>query len=983
MIRPSRWSIQTMLGWLIGSIGFLLIAVSVETLADAGGKYMSGRRIAALSVISKPLLTSLIAARVERGTIANALLGDEPADEPSLDVIAGARQTADETYAEAMRGLEEIDLASVSELVDKLRSTHSAAAALRDRSDAAIRLPKPLRNKDIARDEPPVFQLWVDATLAVSEFVEPAMMLTDPKIDQLLSVKRAAWAVRSYAGLTMNKSEATVSSRQAWTVPEALTIAEYRGQAVQAWSIISAAAAKKDAPFEIINAVARAEREFLFYFNGELKGYLDTLADGRLLDIGFAELQRRNTVAAVAIADVAKTALSVMVDTADSEMRWASALLILHAATLIAAVSFVAGCHLILRRRICRPLLAMTSTMRRLADRDVDVDIPGTGRSDEIGLMASAMQVFKDNIIEALAVGQVRELADRELRTQNVRFAAALGSMSHALGMFDAHDRLVVWNEQLGEILSVPGSTITLGITIDELLAILGGASSLSVADTAAIHDTIVRLRSRGGRATQIQELADGRRLSVNLAPIEDEGWLVTLEDTTAQRLVEARIAHMAHHDALTGLANRLLFHEHLGDAVARARRGYSYAVMYLDLDHFKAVNDTLGHPAGDALLREVTQRLNGQVREIDMVARLGGDEFAILYPINQPSDSTAIAKRIIDAISTPYEINGHRVIIGTSIGIAIVPDDGDDVDDIMKNADMALYRSKADGRGRYRFFEAEMDAQMQARRSLDLDLRIALAENQFSVFYQPLIRIADRSVCGFEALVRWWHPQRGMVSPADFIPMAEETGLIVPLGRWVLRQACADAASWPGDPKVAVNLSPVQFGSHSLVADVAAALADAGLQASRLELEITETAMLADTDAVLLILHQLRDLGLSIALDDFGTGYSSLSYLQRFPFGKVKIDRSFVAKLGRGGDSDTIVAAVVDLCGRLGMVTTAEGIETAEQLDRLESLHCVEGQGYLFSQPRPSAEVAAMLARAAKRPVAAAPRAARTAHLG
>jgi EAL domain-containing protein (putative c-di-GMP-specific phosphodiesterase class I) len=283
----------------------------------------------------------------------------------------------------------------------------------------------------------------------------------------------------------------------------------------------------------------------------------------------------------------------------------------------------------------------------------------------------------------------------------------------------------------------------------------------------------------------------------------------------------------------------------------------------------------------------------------------------------------------------------------------------------------MALYRSKADGRGRYQFFEADMNARMQARRTLDLDLRKALADGEFRLFYQPLINIATRSVCGFEALVRWQHPERGMVLPADFIPLAEEIGLVVPLGKWVLQQACADAATWPHHLKVAVNLSPVQFGCHTLVKDVAAALAAAGLAARRLELEITETAMLADTDAVLVILHQLRDLGLSIALDDFGTGYSSLSYLQRFPFHKVKIDRSFVAKLGQGGDTDTIVAAVLDLCQQLGMSTIGEGVETTAQLQHLASLHCVEAQGYLFSRPRPARDVAEMLTHLAQRELA------------
>jgi predicted signal transduction protein with EAL and GGDEF domain len=301
-------------------------------------------------------------------------------------------------------------------------------------------------------------------------------------------------------------------------------------------------------------------------------------------------------------------------------------------------------------------------------------------------------------------------------------------------------------------------------------------------------------------------------------------------------------------------------------------------------------------------------------------------------------------------------------VIIGTSIGIAIVPDDGDDADLLMKNADMALYRSKADGRGRYRMFEPEMDALMQARRTLDLDLRNALVGHEFRLFYQPLINIATRTVCGFEALLRWMHPTRGLLSPIDFIPLAEETGLIIPLGEWALRQACADAATWPGDLKVAVNLSPLQFGSQVLVEDVEAALRDSGLDPRSLELEITETAMFADTDTVLATLHQLRDLGVRIALDDFGTGYSSLSYLQRFPFSKVKIDRSFVACLGEGGNNDTIVAALVDLCDRLGMATTGEGVETTAQLDRLAALNCTEAQGYFFSRPRPGSQVDVML---------------------
>jgi diguanylate cyclase (GGDEF)-like protein len=576
-------------------------------------------------------------------------------------------------------------------------------------------------------------------------------------------------------------------------------------------------------------------------------------------------------------------------------------------------------------------------------------------------LLADARAAQHDAEAE-LALGRERERADRKLHIQAARFGAALGNMSEVLCMFDAGDSLLVGNDRLAAILGLPASSIAPGTTINDMRALLAGTSGLLSDDLEQLHSLILRLRSAGERASRALDMADGRRLAVNFAPMDNDSWLVTLEDISEQRRSEARIEHMAHHDALTGLANRLLFHSRLEEAMARCRRGERFAVLYLDLDHFKAVNDTLGHPAGDALLCEVTQRLKLQVREIDTVARLGGDEFAILHAIIQPSDSTALAERLIDTISEAYEINGHRVIIGSSIGIAIAPDDGEQVDEVMKNADMALYQSKADGRGRYQFFEAAMDARMQARRTLELALHKALTDGEFTVFYQPFVNLATRSVCGFEALLRWRHPERGLLSPAEFIPLAEEIGLIVPLGKWVLRQACLDAATWPGNLKVAVNLSPVQFGSQTLVEDIAAALADSALAPDRLELEITETAMLADTDAVLITLYQLRDLGLEIALDDFGTGYSSLSYLQRFPFSKIKIDRSFVGGVGEAGDSDTIVAALIDLCGRLGMMTTGEGVETSAQLGRLAALKCTQAQGYLLSPARPASEVEEML---------------------
>ncbi|MDO9713387.1 bifunctional diguanylate cyclase/phosphodiesterase [Paracraurococcus lichenis] len=433
--------------------------------------------------------------------------------------------------------------------------------------------------------------------------------------------------------------------------------------------------------------------------------------------------------------------------------------------------------------------------------------------------------------------------------------------------------------------------------------------------------------------------------------------------DVTERREAELRIAHLAHHDALTGLPNRVLFRDRLNDALARARRNEGFAVLYLDLDRFKEVNDTLGHPVGDALLRAVTARLQAELRETDTLARLGGDEFAVIQAsLDQPRDATTLARRLVEVISAPFLLDGHQMVIGTSVGISLCPTDGFDPDALLKGADMALYRAKAEGRGRWRFFEPEMDARMQLRRTLELDLRRALAMSEFEVFYQPIVNIDTRRVSGLEALLRWRHPERGLVPPDDFIPLAEEIGLILPIGEWVLAQACCDAATWPGAPKVAVNLSPVQFAGRGLVEAVAAALAQSGLAPARLELEITETVLLQDTEATLATLHRLKALGVRIAMDDFGTGYSSLSYLQRFPFDKVKIDRSFTRELGNSRQSNAIVQAVTDLCAGLEMTTTAEGVETEAQLAVLRRRGCSEAQGYLFSKPKPAEEVRVVL---------------------
>jgi diguanylate cyclase (GGDEF)-like protein len=458
-----------------------------------------------------------------------------------------------------------------------------------------------------------------------------------------------------------------------------------------------------------------------------------------------------------------------------------------------------------------------------------------------------------------------------------------------------------------------------------------------------------------------IRATRDGRTISVLHQPLVGGGSLSTHEDITARRKAEAQIAHMAHHDALTDLPNRVLFQEYLVKALESVSRE-KLAVFCIDLDRFKVVNDMLGHPIGDALLRGVGDRLQASARPTDLVPRIGGDEFAIVQTgTEQPLGATALATRLIAEIAKPFELDGHHVEIGASVGISIAPDDGNDPDKLLKNADMALYRAKIDGRDSYRFFEPDMDARMQARRTMEIDLRRALTIGEFEVYYQPLITLKTEKISGFEALLRWHHPERGMVPPLEFIPVAEEIGLIGQIGAWVLKQACLEAAKWPDDIHIAVNLSPAQFRDRAVVLDVVAALGVSGLPAHRLEIEITESVLLQDTQSNLAILGELRDLGVGISMDDFGTGYSSLAYLQKFSFHKIKIDRSFVSELERP-ESIAIIRAVMGLGNSLGMKTTAEGVETEEQLETLKKEGCTEVQGYLFSKPVPAAQAALLL---------------------
>jgi diguanylate cyclase (GGDEF)-like protein len=565
--------------------------------------------------------------------------------------------------------------------------------------------------------------------------------------------------------------------------------------------------------------------------------------------------------------------------------------------------------------------------------------------------------------IAGVLIAIVRKLleqhrASRErLTLEKLRLDRAVNNMTQGLLLFDAGQRLVVCNQRYIEMYSLSADVVKPGCSFHDIIVHRKATGSFN----GDIDDYVGRvLRDIHMRNSMVIETANGRSIQILNEPLADGGWVATHEDITERRRTEERITHLAHYDALTDLPNRTMFHEHLREKLATIVDGEELAVHYIDIDEFKGVNDALGHLVGDELLKSVAASLSRCAGPADFVARLGGDEFAIVQSavtsLDQVNDLVA---RVFDAIRTPFDCMGHHLTADASIGIALAPGHGTALDQILKNADMAMYAAKASGRRTYRFFEPEMDAKVHERRQLEIDLRHAIAkggrEGGLEVYYQPCLSLKDDRITGCEALVRWRHPERGMVSPAEFIPIAEDTGLINEIGEWVLATACRDAAAWPDDIRLAVNVSPVQFKSGTLALKIMSALANSNLPASRLELEITEAVLIRDDDAALAILHQLRAIGVRIALDDFGTGYSSLSYLHRFPFDKIKIDRCFVSDIAGPDGSASIVQAVVNLAAARRMTTTAEGVETEEQQRLLRTLGCSEMQGYLFSAAKPA----------------------------
>ena len=534
-----------------------------------------------------------------------------------------------------------------------------------------------------------------------------------------------------------------------------------------------------------------------------------------------------------------------------------------------------------------------------------------------------------------------------------------LDNITQGVTFFDRDQRLLISNRRYGEIYRLTTGQTRSGSTLSDILD-WRIASNTFVAMTK--EDYLARRARSVAAGTPfdvVDSLGDGRTVAMHYQPLDDGGWVATHEDITERRQTEASLAFMAQHDALTELPNRTLFRERLEQAIASAASGSVCALLCLDLDRFKVINDTLGHPVGDALLCAVAGRLLAASRTTDTVARLGGDEFAIVQAgLTTPEQAAMLADRILELFRQPFQIDGNRMVVAISIGIAIASDASVTSETLLKNADIALYIAKSQGRGTYRFFQPDMDARVRELRAVEMELRNAKLTEDFELHFQPILDLRTETVVGFEALLRWNHPVRGQISPLDFIPIAEETGLIIPIGDWVLRAACQAAATWPADIDVAINLSAVQFGGVRLFDSVQQALAESGLPPTRLVLEITELVLMQHSDDRLVSLHRLRALGIRIALDDFGTGFSSLSYLRSFPFDKIKIDKSFIRDVDTNKDLTVIVAAIIGLAGSFGMTTVAEGVETDQQLAMLREQGCRRVQGNLFSRPVRAAQV-------------------------
>lgn len=545
---------------------------------------------------------------------------------------------------------------------------------------------------------------------------------------------------------------------------------------------------------------------------------------------------------------------------------------------------------------------------------------------------------------------QELETSRQVLGSYSACFDTVMDHLSMGMAMFDSQSRLILANNKLRDLLKLRQEEHLPGLTIADLSELFVQRLGALASGHSRIESIAALAKSSSKRSLNLI-FATGQVLKITHSLVSTGGFVHTFEDVTERRRAEATASHLASHDVLTGLPNRRLLKQHIQVSLSDAKA--KCAVLCVDLDRFKSVNDTLGHAGGDALLVEVSKRLRHCVPAGDTVGRLGGNEFVILHSeVSSEDDIAQMAQRVVAAISRPFDILGQSVLVGASVGVAVSPRDGDSADRLIKSADMALFEAKRAGRGHFYFFDPSLEARARERQALESDLRVAVAQGQFELHYQPYFAARQRKLVGFEALLRWNHPVRGRISPVDFIPIAEELGLITELGDWILKEACKTAATWPKDLMISVNVSTRQFINHDLIGAVEHALSSSGLPAKRLEVEITESALMENVDEVSSTLERLRGQGIGLAMDDFGTGYSSLAYLRRFNFSKVKIDRSFINGLETDSQSIAIVRAIIALCGNLNIEVTAEGVETELQADILRLENCDYLQGFLLGRP-------------------------------
>lgn len=795
------------------------------------------------------------------------------------------------------------------------------------------------------------FNRLVESVEDLASQIERKVTLADPSVGIAVGLARNAAEMRGIAARRGAFLNIWLGGQELQQTQKDELLAQ-NGRLAGAWDRLQRGMHGSGLQSSLLTAISYTEEEFFVEKEPWYRELVSSASAGAERPMSFVKFSTWHEAALERLLPMRDALLNAAAMQARQVIRSAQHQMIASGSVVFVSLLLVAASVLVMLRSVVDPVRGMTKAMTALATGDLAIEIPPSSRLREIGAMGASVAVFRSNIANL----QRREA---ELRQTNLLFTTAIENMSQGLCMYEPDGRLAVVNRRFSEIIGLKSEEVQPGVSFQEVVALateLGYFAGRDVEQVCAERLFQLSQRRLGGHHDEMT--ATGRVIAAHYEPMLGGGWVATYEDVTERRRSEEQLSFMARHDALTGLANRVRLHESMEALLPRLSRNSTAAVLCLDLDGFKSVNDTLGHPKGDELLRQVAKRLRENTRETDLVSRLGGDEFAVLQAdADQPTDAAVLAERLVEVLRVPFVLTGeHCVQIGTSIGV-VLADANSTTDELLRSADIALYRAKASGRGSWRFFEQGMDAEMQARRALESDFRRALEEEQFELYYQPLVNAGTQTVTGFEALVRWRHPERGMISPADFIPIAEETGLIRVLGDWVLRRACADAVIWPKQIKVAVNLSSVQFTQGDLVSEVERAVVQAGLQPSRLELEITETILLADNDVTLATLHQLRNLGVRISMDDFGTGYSSLSYLRRFPFDKIKIDQSFVRTLGDQTGSLEIVRAVLGLGKALGIDVLAEGVETEKQLGILQHEGCNELQGYLFGKPKPFLE--------------------------